>query len=255
MVRVSTQPAFKTPSVEAVEGADESKELHQYSDVDSQPNAQHHTLGPGPTQAAPGTHDHDDDYAAKKHTHKANDLPEVVIPDEIIVSPTDPLLTDPDLEDGTVWIDSSVPDAVPQVISGVWEQDPFNITSTTFAHPNKWGNPIFVAPCDGVLIAMCNVDIDATGLLNNREAQWRGRIYDSSNTVVNGRTVRDDRTRVYTLDNQWSAPVVAGESYSVKYEFALSHANGTTFTVLRPKITLVFLPRAQWAEYTIETDP
>lgn len=38
---------------------DEVEEFHQNSDLDSRLEAQHHTLGAGPTQAAPGDHLHD----------------------------------------------------------------------------------------------------------------------------------------------------------------------------------------------------
>lgn len=38
---------------------------HEDSDVDSSTEAQHHTLGKGAMQAAPGNHDHDDDYMSK----------------------------------------------------------------------------------------------------------------------------------------------------------------------------------------------
>lgn len=34
-------------------------DFHTYSDVDSRKEAQHHTLGAGPSQAAPGDHTHD----------------------------------------------------------------------------------------------------------------------------------------------------------------------------------------------------
>lgn len=34
-------------------------DFHENSDLDSRAEAQHHTLGPGPTQAAPGNHTHD----------------------------------------------------------------------------------------------------------------------------------------------------------------------------------------------------
>ena len=33
--------------------------FHAFSDVDSDANAQHHTLGPGVAQASPGSHTHD----------------------------------------------------------------------------------------------------------------------------------------------------------------------------------------------------
>lgn len=35
------------------------RELHQNADTDGSPKAIHHTLGPGPNQAAPGNHSHD----------------------------------------------------------------------------------------------------------------------------------------------------------------------------------------------------
>jgi hypothetical protein len=34
-------------------------DFHENSDVDSRAEAQHHTLGPNPNQAAPGNHRHD----------------------------------------------------------------------------------------------------------------------------------------------------------------------------------------------------
>src|SRR5690349_3160152 len=33
--------------------------IHEKSDKDGGPKSQHHTLGPGPNQAAPGNHTHD----------------------------------------------------------------------------------------------------------------------------------------------------------------------------------------------------
>lgn len=38
--------------------AEQVEELHRNSDVDIRPESQHHTTGPGPTQAAPGDHRH-----------------------------------------------------------------------------------------------------------------------------------------------------------------------------------------------------
>ncbi len=37
----------------------EVAELHSFSDLDSALNAQHHSIGPGPTQVAGGDHKHD----------------------------------------------------------------------------------------------------------------------------------------------------------------------------------------------------
>lgn len=34
-------------------------DFHENSDLDARAEAQHHTLGPGPTQASPGNHTHD----------------------------------------------------------------------------------------------------------------------------------------------------------------------------------------------------
>jgi len=41
------------PSAQAVE------DFHENSDLDSRPEAQHHTLGAGPGQSSPGDHIHD----------------------------------------------------------------------------------------------------------------------------------------------------------------------------------------------------
>lgn len=38
---------------------EEVEDFHQNSDLDSRPEAQHHTLGPGSSQAAAGNHRHD----------------------------------------------------------------------------------------------------------------------------------------------------------------------------------------------------
>jgi hypothetical protein len=48
--RVADNPK---PPAEAV------SDFHTNSDVDTRPEAQHHTLGPGANQAAPGNHRHD----------------------------------------------------------------------------------------------------------------------------------------------------------------------------------------------------
>lgn len=39
--------------------AEQVEAIHQNSDVDLRAEAQHHTLGPSPTQASPGDHMHD----------------------------------------------------------------------------------------------------------------------------------------------------------------------------------------------------
>lgn len=39
-------------------GPEETNRIHDYSDVDINANSQHHTLGDGPNQAAPGSHNH-----------------------------------------------------------------------------------------------------------------------------------------------------------------------------------------------------
>jgi hypothetical protein len=38
--------------------AEQVEELHRNSDVDTRAESQHHTTGPGPTQASPGDHRH-----------------------------------------------------------------------------------------------------------------------------------------------------------------------------------------------------
>ena len=42
----------------------EVAKFHRNSDVDSRPEAQHHTLGPLPSQASPGDHNHRDNNSA-----------------------------------------------------------------------------------------------------------------------------------------------------------------------------------------------
>ena len=48
---------------------DKFKDSHRVSDVDADQHSQHHTLGKGPNQAAPGNHNHDGTYATEGHTH------------------------------------------------------------------------------------------------------------------------------------------------------------------------------------------
>ena len=38
--------------------AEQVEEMHRNSDLDTRPEAQHHSTGPGPTQASPGDHRH-----------------------------------------------------------------------------------------------------------------------------------------------------------------------------------------------------
>lgn len=39
-------------------GPEASRDIHNYDDLDQLPQSHHHTLGDGPTQAAPGNHSH-----------------------------------------------------------------------------------------------------------------------------------------------------------------------------------------------------
>lgn len=231
--------------------ADKSREEHLYSDVDTSREAQHHTIGKNPTQAAAGNHNHDSRYSMSQHSHTSDDLPPVVIPDEVVVSPTEP----DEPEEGQLWIDSSIPDARVIGMRAVWESDTNNINSTTFSHPAKWGMPVFTAPADGLLAIWANCNFDNSGLLNNRSALWRLRVYDSTDTLVKGNLVEDDRTRSFTLDNHVIAPVVEGETYTIRLEFALSHANGTVFVVSEPVLSAIFYPYGDYVDITIETDP
>jgi len=241
--------------IQGAENAEKSKRDHLYSDVDLDAGSQHHTLGSSPTQAAPGSHGHSE-LSPLNHVHSFDDLPEIIIPDEVIVQPTDPVLDGP-VDEGTLWVDTSLPDAKPQIVKVEWETDPFAVTSTTFAHPSKWGNPIFVAPCDGTLEIECFVKFDCTGLTNSRLARWRVRAYDSSGTFVtySGNDVMDDRTRVFYLFNKAVCSVLEGETYRIVLEFSLSHANGTTFTVSDAQGFLKFLPYTEFDYILIETDP
>lgn len=49
-------------------------EFHRRSDVDTERTAQHHTLGTGPFQAAPGNHNHDGRYYTKEEINLFNYL-------------------------------------------------------------------------------------------------------------------------------------------------------------------------------------
>ena len=56
-VGLSTNP--KGDGLATKPTAREVEDFHENSDVDGRPESQHHTLGPGPNQAASGTHRHD----------------------------------------------------------------------------------------------------------------------------------------------------------------------------------------------------
>lgn len=47
-----------TPADSPALTAEQVEELHRNSDLDTRSEAQHHSLGPAPTQAAPGDHRH-----------------------------------------------------------------------------------------------------------------------------------------------------------------------------------------------------
>lgn len=71
------------PGANLMPNPDQVNEFHRYSDQDTSPEAQHHSLGNDPNQASPGNHNHDGrnselvsgfaehehDYAATVHSH------------------------------------------------------------------------------------------------------------------------------------------------------------------------------------------
>ncbi len=72
----SNQEEVVNPGASLTPNPDEVNEFHRYSDQDSVPEAQHHTLGQEPNQAAAGNHAHNgrdskvlDGYALTAHEH------------------------------------------------------------------------------------------------------------------------------------------------------------------------------------------
>lgn len=59
MAKLSSASSDDRIDVAAPATSEEVDKFHQSSDLDSRPEAQHHTLGPGLNQAAPGSHRHD----------------------------------------------------------------------------------------------------------------------------------------------------------------------------------------------------
>jgi hypothetical protein len=73
---MSQQPSVSRLTLPNKPSAKEVREFHSNADTDGSAKALHHTLGPGPSQAAPGNHTHDagassglSGYATSDHTH------------------------------------------------------------------------------------------------------------------------------------------------------------------------------------------
>ena len=56
---MSEQPKVASYATKEKPTPKEVLDFHTHSDLDGSPKAQHHTLGPGPNQAAAGDHSHD----------------------------------------------------------------------------------------------------------------------------------------------------------------------------------------------------
>ncbi len=76
MTSPGNQEEVVNPGASLIPNPDEVNEFHRYSDQDSVPEAQHHTLGQEPNQAAAGNHAHNgrdskvlDGYALTAHEH------------------------------------------------------------------------------------------------------------------------------------------------------------------------------------------
>lgn len=67
-------PVHPRPPQDSRQNTDLNMESHRLSDSDSGPNSQHHTLGPGRNQAAPGDHIHDGERSKKIGTGDGNAL-------------------------------------------------------------------------------------------------------------------------------------------------------------------------------------
>lgn len=246
-------PNQNPSSPEWTKNAEKSRNDHLYSDVDLDGNSQHHTLGKGPTQAAPGSHGHSN-YALEEHSHTPEDLPEVESPVEVYVQPNDPALDEDLTGRSIIWVNPDVPDANYQVIRAEYETDPFTVSVDAFAHPAKWGKLLFTAPDDGSLAVWCTVNFDSTNLLNNRQAKWRLRIYDSTGTIIEGKVMKDARTKDFSVTLDTAGELVRGETYSVDLEFALSNLDGDYFIVDSAQMTVIYFPRSVHTYITIPTD-
>lgn len=75
------------------------KAAHKASDVDAEPSSQHHTLGKGPTQAAPGNHGH------TTYSVQAESPNRPAVGDEWVVTDLDNLRRE---WDGFTWVDRPV---------------------------------------------------------------------------------------------------------------------------------------------------
>lgn len=75
---MDSTPSTSRLTVPVRPSAKEIRDFHSNADTDGSAKALHHTLGPGPSQAAPGNHSHDagassalTGYATSTHTHGA----------------------------------------------------------------------------------------------------------------------------------------------------------------------------------------
>lgn len=235
------------------EEADSTRQIHLHSDVDLSPEAQHHTLGKGPTQAALGSHLHEGVYALFSHAHTSDDLPEVTLSDEVIVSDEAPL-TD-ELDVGTVWIDSSIGDAAVEVVYGQYESDVATVSSTIFSHPANWATMVYVPPADGVIDVNASANIDSDTLLNSRRAKFQIHILDEDETIITQHQVTSDYVGDYEITNYCLAPVQEGLLYKIALVFALGNADGGSFDVSSAEIFLKYFPGGQYTYLTLLTDP
>ena len=65
-------PSLEWKDFEKPPTPDQSKKQHEKSDKDGSPKSLHHTLGPGPNQAAAGNHTHDGGNSAALDQLMAN---------------------------------------------------------------------------------------------------------------------------------------------------------------------------------------
>jgi len=247
---------------DAGDGAVSSQNLHKYSDVDIGVEAQHHTLGTGPTQAAAGSHRHSN-YAEVTHEHATEDLPPVEIPDEVLVSDVDPTIDNPELPVGTIWLNPTEIDADIEVVQAYYDDTNEALVDwdTGYAHPSNWGRLAYTPPRDGVVIITGSVRVDTGNITGGVETNQLSKVIfvlvDNAGGYVGA--VRDAamNSGAKGLDEHRTGTSIAfvtgGETYYVECRANMLDAAHGDFSMTDFDFSLIYFPSGQYTTVALET--
>lgn len=246
---------------DAGDGAVSSQNLHKYSDVDLGVEAQHHTLGTGPTQAAAGSHVHTDRYAPISHEHDAVDIPVVDVPDEVVTSDVDPTIANPDLSVGTIWLNPTEVDADIEVVVATDDGvTAWTCSSTSWIeHPTDYGKIAYTPPVDGVMMVFGSYklnDASLTGGAGGLKMYTWLRVYDVEAATYIDNGTGQSHTEGGGIQYRLafcSALVEAGKTYYVHLRNRRDSATSGSFDISDFDFNIVFFPSGQTLSLEYET--